>query len=420
MNRTTITRNLVRLFVLGLAFVLCTGSLRAEGRSGKALATDAPAPIAADHIVFQARIDAMANIADGSPASDSAARSVHLQLFDHATDGQPVAEPTIVHLDPEQAGQIRAELPLDAAGAEGQRWLEVALMDEAGQVTILTPRHALGGASRMATMEGSGFALSGMTWRASTAAATGDETLAETASETQSLEEPASYGQLMNISTRGYVGQGDEVLIAGFIVDAPTVVMVRALGPSLAASGVPGALSDPEVEIYSGGMPVAYNDDWVDSELSGAIANTFSLAPADPRESVLIHVLDAGAYTAIVRGYAGDTGIGLVEVFQLGQAAAPQAQVTVNNQTGAALCYEVHGSGIGERCFGPGVYTYGVFEAGTYAFTVRGACGISREVQDYPQGYWSHSFWCEYDAGAGADALGQQLDAREQAGAEVR
>jgi hypothetical protein len=420
-------RHIVRSLLVGMALVLCTGTLRAEERGEKAFQTDAPAPIAADRLVFQARLDGFGRDAEGSPVAEQAPSAIQLQIFDQALGGEPLAEPTLVEFDAEAGDQIRAELPLDGqvatgaaldaeaeAAASGDRWLEASLLGADGELIPLSPRHALGAASRMANMEGAGFTLSGMTWRATTDASSTDAT-------TEATNEPASYGELLNLSTRGYVGTGDAVMIAGFIVDAPTVVMVRALGPSLAASGVPGALQDPTLTIYSGGTPVAYNDDWVDSELSGAIANTFSLAPADPSESVVIHVLDRGAYTAIVEGYEGETGIGLVEVFQLGRAAAPQAQVTVNNQTGAALCYEVHGSGIGERCFGQGVYTYGLFEAGTYAFTVRGACGSSSEIQDYPEGHWSHSFWCEpaSDPNAGGSLI-QQLESTNPEAAPVR
>ncbi len=130
---------------------------------------------------------------------------------------------------------------------------------------------------------------------------------------------PLSNSKLGNISTRSSVGTGDDVVISGFIVgdvESATVV-VRALGPSLAASGVNGVLSDPTLTIYnSTGTAIATNDNWQDN-VNAIDVTKNGLAPPNPSESALVLHLPAGTYTAIVRGANGGTGVGLAEVYTL-------------------------------------------------------------------------------------------------------
>jgi arylsulfate sulfotransferase len=130
---------------------------------------------------------------------------------------------------------------------------------------------------------------------------------------------PQSNSKLANMSTRGSVDTGDDVLISGFIVgdvDSATVV-VRALGPSLASHGVSGALSDPILTIFdSTGSAIATNDNWQDNVNAIDIQRN-GLAPPNPSESALVLHLPAGAYTAIVSGANGGTGVGLAEVYTL-------------------------------------------------------------------------------------------------------
>jgi hypothetical protein len=131
--------------------------------------------------------------------------------------------------------------------------------------------------------------------------------------------------RLMNISTRGKVGTGNEVLIGGFIVggsDSKTVIM-RALGPSLATGAHPlaGTLVNPVLELHDGsGNLFSSNDDWVNSPQHSAIDAT-GLAPSNPLESAILSTLWPGNYTAIVRGVNNGTGIGLVEVYDLDSPA---------------------------------------------------------------------------------------------------
>ncbi|MEY2578967.1 MAG: hypothetical protein QOI49_1791 [Verrucomicrobiota bacterium] len=121
---------------------------------------------------------------------------------------------------------------------------------------------------------------------------------------------------LANISTRGFVQTGDNVLIAGLIVagEASQKVIVRATGPSLT---VPEKLANPTLELRdSNGALLEANDDWVDSPNKQAIIDS-TVQPANDLEPAIVRVLTPAAYTAIVRGANGTTGISVVEVYAL-------------------------------------------------------------------------------------------------------
>jgi arylsulfate sulfotransferase len=130
---------------------------------------------------------------------------------------------------------------------------------------------------------------------------------------------PLSNSKVKNMSTRGLVGTGDNVLIGGFIVgdvESATVV-VRALGPSLASYGISNPLSDPVLTIFdSSGTAIATNDNWQDNNNWIDIRKN-ALSPPNERESALVLHLPAGAYTATVSGANGATGNALVEVYGL-------------------------------------------------------------------------------------------------------
>ncbi len=125
-------------------------------------------------------------------------------------------------------------------------------------------------------------------------------------------------GSLANISTRGRVGKGDQVMIGGFIIggSAPAQVMVRAIGPSLAAQGVAGVLQDPVLDLYdSEGTLVSTNDNWR-SEQQRAILDS-TVAPTDNREAAILTTLAPGGYSAVVRGRNDGEGVALFEVYAL-------------------------------------------------------------------------------------------------------
>jgi hypothetical protein len=127
-----------------------------------------------------------------------------------------------------------------------------------------------------------------------------------------------------NVSTRGFVETGDNVMIGGFIVGAglgndgggSARVVVRAIGPSLAPFGVTNALADPTLELHDGnGAIIGFNDNWQDSQ--GPEIQATGLAPTEPNESAILRTLVTGAYTAIVRGNGDGTGVGLVEAYNV-------------------------------------------------------------------------------------------------------
>jgi hypothetical protein len=122
--------------------------------------------------------------------------------------------------------------------------------------------------------------------------------------------------KLANISTRGLVQTGDNVLIGGFIILGAdsNVVVVRAIGPSLTQLGVSNALADPTLELHdSNGTLIESSDNWRKSDPNVIIEA--GLAPSNDAESALLVALAPGAYTAIVRGANNTTGVGLVEVY---------------------------------------------------------------------------------------------------------
>ncbi len=122
-----------------------------------------------------------------------------------------------------------------------------------------------------------------------------------------------------NISTRAFVQTGDNVLIGGIMIgrgEGPARVVARAIGPSLSKAGVANPLPDPTLEVRdSHGILIAANDDWKDSQQPAIEAS--QLAPQNNAESAIVTRLGPGAYTAIVRGKSGATGIGLVELYRL-------------------------------------------------------------------------------------------------------
>lgn len=128
----------------------------------------------------------------------------------------------------------------------------------------------------------------------------------------------APESKLGNISTRGYVGGGDNVMIGGLILSGPDParILFRALGPSLASGGIQGLLSDPQLALFDAqGGRIAANDNWRDSQ-EAAIQAT-GAAPSDNAESAILADLDPGNYTAVVTGANGAIGVALVEAYHL-------------------------------------------------------------------------------------------------------
>jgi hypothetical protein len=127
------------------------------------------------------------------------------------------------------------------------------------------------------------------------------------------------FAELTNVSTRGHVGSGDNVMIGGFIAgggNGSIEIVVRGLGPTLTQFGVAGALSDPKLTLVDvNGNVVRSNNNWKDTQ-QAAIQAT-GLAPPNNVESALVVTVAAGNYTAILEGSNGGTGIGLVEIYKV-------------------------------------------------------------------------------------------------------
>jgi len=131
------------------------------------------------------------------------------------------------------------------------------------------------------------------------------------------FEVDAAAVPLLNISTRGRVASGSDVLIGGFIIQGtgPRTVVVRARGPSLAPFGIANPLANPSLSIFAGASLVATNDDWQTGNNSAGAVASRGFAPTSPAESALLLTLDPGAYTAVVSGAGGTTGVSIVEIF---------------------------------------------------------------------------------------------------------
>ena len=127
--------------------------------------------------------------------------------------------------------------------------------------------------------------------------------------------------RLANISTRGLVLTGGNVMIGGFIAGGgtgETKVLLRAIGPSLSDDGVSNPLPDPTLRFVTGnGMVVAENDDWQDDPDQAEQIAATGVPPEHPAESALIATIPPGDYTATVAGKNGATGVALVEVFNI-------------------------------------------------------------------------------------------------------
>jgi plastocyanin len=183
--------------------------------------------------------------------------------------------------------------------------------------------------------------------------------------------------QPLNISTRMEVRTDAQVLIGGFIVTGndPKKVILRAIGPSLAGFGIGNPLADPVLELHaSDGSLITMNDNWKDTQQAEIEASGFQ--PQNDLESALISTLDPSNYTAVVIGKNGGTGVGLVEGYDLDQAADSQfgnisTRGFVETGTNVMIGGFILGGGGGGnasvvvRALGPSLGQFGV--AGTLA-----------------------------------------------------
>ena len=181
--------------------------------------------------------------------------------------------------------------------------------------------------------------------------------------------------KLANISTRAQVTGNDGAEIGGFIVTgtAPKKVVIRGLGPSMQAAGVAASatLADPQLEVHdASGAIIGQNSDWQGSQQAEIVAT--GLVPANPLEAALVMTLQPGSYTGIVRGGTGESGLALVEIYDLdGSADSTLANISTRGVVGlgdAALIggFILHGSGASDvvlRALGPSLSNSGVINS---------------------------------------------------------
>ena len=131
--------------------------------------------------------------------------------------------------------------------------------------------------------------------------------------------DPTAGSRLTNVSTRALVGTGNEILVVGFAVSGSGTrnLLIRAIGPTLAAFGVTGTLADPKLEIYQNGALIRASDNW-----DAGLAPLFATVGAFPlttnsTDAALALALSPGTYTAQVSGVGNTAGVALVEVYEL-------------------------------------------------------------------------------------------------------
>ena len=176
-------------------------------------------------------------------------------------------------------------------------------------------------------------------------------------------------GKATNISSRGMVGTGQNVLIAGFIISGnqPKKVIVRALGPTLSTLGVSGALADPTITIVnSSNVVVASNDNWRNTQETEIAASGF--APPNDLESAIIATLAPGSYTAVVSGKNSGTGVALVDLYQLDASTSIFGNLSTRGFVGTGENVLIGGLIIGNgeppvivlRAIGPTLSSFGI------------------------------------------------------------
>jgi arylsulfate sulfotransferase len=189
----------------------------------------------------------------------------------------------------------------------------------------------------------------------------------------ESTKFPAVAARVQNLSTRGTVMTGDDVLINGFIITGPDpkTVVVRALGPSLSGFGLSAGLPDPVLTVYnSSGTVIASNDNW-QTDIGATVMAQNGLAPSNPSESAaLLQNLAPGAYTVVVTGKNLLAGISLAEVYAIPQPRVNSILTNVSSRSNVGTGDNVLISGfiIGDldratvvvRALGPSLGAFGV------------------------------------------------------------
>jgi hypothetical protein len=151
------------------------------------------------------------------------------------------------------------------------------------------------------------------------------------------------------------VEAGEGVMVGGFIITGTDSkrVIIRGIGPSLTSLGVPGVVADPILRLFGPtGSPIGVNNNWQDTQSTEIQAT--GIAPQDPRESAIIATLPPGAYTATLAGMNGDTGVGLVEIYDLNSNAnAKLANIATRGSVQTADNVMIGGFALGGSSINP-------------------------------------------------------------------
>ncbi len=180
---------------------------------------------------------------------------------------------------------------------------------------------------------------------------------------------------LKNLSTRGFISSGENLMIGGFIVQGtqPATVILRGIGPSLAAVPIAGLLDDPVITVYdSNQREVASNDDWFTSPDAETIAS-FHLDPPNSREAAIYLTLQPGAYTAVVQSFTNaqqppTAGVGLFELYDLSTSGGRAGNISTRAQVMGGTNVLIGGAIIGGtdpktvvvRAIGPSLGAVGI------------------------------------------------------------
>lgn len=143
--------------------------------------------------------------------------------------------------------------------------------------------------------------------------------------------DPSRPDSVANVANRGKTGGEEATLISGFIIQGgePRNVVLRGLGPSLAASGVQNAAANPKIEVYQGVTKIAENDDWKTDQRTDQLQQNYpGLMPTSDREAALLLTLLPGTYTIHCLNAAGVEGIALIEVYDVDSAPGPSMPPT--------------------------------------------------------------------------------------------
>jgi cyclophilin family peptidyl-prolyl cis-trans isomerase len=262
------------------------------------------------------------NVNDNASLDDPANNGGYT-VFGRVVSGLSVVD-AIFALPRYNAGGAFTDFPLrNYSPANYVRIPNLISIPDLSQISTLTFSATSNNGNVTAAVSGSTLLVTANQVGSSTVTVTATDLDGATVSQNFTVSVVTAPGRLVNLSTRMQVGTGDNALIAGFIMRGPASkrLLIRALGPSLTAFGIPNAVADPTLELHdSSGATLATNDNWGDASNHSDVSNV-GLAPTAAAESAILTTVPSSdngvAYTAILRGANNTTGVGLVEVYDL-------------------------------------------------------------------------------------------------------